>query len=447
MLGKEEFGSVYARVRAGGINKKYAIGFIVKEHEWLRYRSLQYTTSAIMTSIGIKYGQFASILAQIKSTLEDNFEPTKASAIIRAIKSSVLNWEELNVKMPVGKGKIAFIKYLDEYIHSIETGKRLRKGKGTKITDGQVSNMKALKSTLVEYERERRRSLSLDDITMDFRNDFAQWCSGKGLSHNTMVAKLSRIRTVMIIAYENHLTTCSDHRNSDFVPSPEDVDHVYLTPEQIQEMLNMDLSSRESIIHYIDDAGYETMRRQGMINQLSPIRRMIIEQARDIFIVGCLTGQRVSDYSRIDSSRIRELNGIRFIQIVQQKTGKNVFTPMDKRVQNILDKYEGVLPVINYKIIIKIVKNIGEWLHWTYDASIDDSRLGSKKSKRFCDLLGTHTARRSFATNAYKAGVPLSSIMAVTGHESEKKLITYLRLEAEEKGMKAAKDLMGLMQI
>lgn len=120
---------------------------------------------------------------------------------------------------------------------------------------------------------------------------------------------------------------------------------------------------------------------------------------------------------------------------------------MDKRVQNILDKYEGVLPAINYKIIIKIVKNIGEWLHWTYDASIDDSRLGSKKSKRFCDLLGTHTARRSFATNAYKAGVPLSSIMAVTGHESEKKLITYLRLEAEEKGMKAAKDLMGLMQI
>ncbi|MCS2371002.1 tyrosine-type recombinase/integrase [Phocaeicola vulgatus] len=33
-------------------------------------------------------------------------------------------------------------------------------------------------------------------------------------------------------------------------------------------------------------------------------------------------------------------------------------------------------------------------------------------------MLLSHTARRSFATNAYKAGVPLPSIQAITGHSS-----------------------------
>lgn len=444
--GKEEFGSVYARIRTNGINKKYAIGFIIKEHEWLKYRSLQYTSSAIMTSIGIKFGQFSSILAQIKSALEDNFEPTKATAIIRSIKANVLNGEKLDVKMPIAKGKVSLIKYLEEYIISIETGTRLKKGKGTKISDGQVANIKALKTSLMNYERERRRTLSLDDITMDFRNDFIKWCDGKELSHNTIVSKLSQIRTVMIAAYESQKTQNAAFRHSEFVPVPKQVDHVYLNPTQIQEMLDMDLSSRESIAAYIEKADYPAMRKQGMQSRLSPKRCMVLEQARDIFIIGCLTGQRVSDYKRIDSSKVKEINGIRFVQIVQKKTGKNVFIPMDRRVKALIDKYDGELPDVNYKKIIDIVKLLGEWLHWTYKADIDESRLGSKKSSRFCDLLGTHTARRSFATNAYAANVPLSSIMAVTGHSTEQMLRRYLKLEDKEKAIIAAKDFKGILQ-
>ena len=37
---KEDFGAVYARVRSDGNNKKYSTGFSIKEHEWLKYRSL-----------------------------------------------------------------------------------------------------------------------------------------------------------------------------------------------------------------------------------------------------------------------------------------------------------------------------------------------------------------------------------------------------------------------
>ena len=47
-------------------------------------------------------------------------------------------------------------------------------------------------------------------------------------------------------------------------------------------------------------------------------------------------------------------------------------------------------------------------------------------------LVGTHTARRSFATNAYKAGVPPISIMKITGHTKESTFMKYIRVSSEE---------------
>ena len=46
--------------------------------------------------------------------------------------------------------------------------------------------------------------------------------------------------------------------------------------------------------------------------------------------------------------------------------------------------------------------------------------------------------RRTFATNAYKNKVSLSSIMVITGHSSEKMLRKYLKLDNEERAIMAA---------
>jgi integrase len=43
-------------------------------------------------------------------------------------------------------------------------------------------------------------------------------------------------------------------------------------------------------------------------------------------------------------------------------------------------------------------------------------------------LVSTHTARRSFATNMYLMGVPVLSIMKVTGHKSEKQFMEYIKI-------------------
>ena len=49
------------------------------------------------------------------------------------------------------------------------------------------------------------------------------------------------------------------------------------------------------------------------------------ELVRDIFLIGCFTGQRVSDYGRIEPEWVGTTrNGVRVIRLQQKKTGHNV---------------------------------------------------------------------------------------------------------------------------
>ena len=57
-----------------------------------------------------------------------------------------------------------------------------------------------------------------------------------------------------------------------------------------------------------------------------------------------------------------------------------------------------------------------------------------------CDIITTHTARRSAATNMYKAGIPSISIMRITGHTTEKAFMKYIKITAEENAELMAKN-------
>ena len=52
------------------------------------------------------------------------------------------------------------------------------------------------------------------------------------------------------------------------------------------------------------------------------------------------------------------------------------------------------------------------------------------------DLISVHTARRSFATNAYLQNVPTSSIMKITGHRTEKSFLKYIKISQEDNANK-----------
>jgi hypothetical protein len=47
-------------------------------------------------------------------------------------------------------------------------------------------------------------------------------------------------------------------------------------------------------------------------------------------------------------------------------------------------------------------------------------------------MLTTHTARRSFATNEFLEGTPTLTIMAITGHKTEKAFLKYIKLSSAD---------------
>ena len=306
-----------------------------------------------------------------------------------------------------------FNDFITQFIHECETGKRKKKGGTTNISPGTVKSYKGFQAQFKEYQSARLRVIDFSDLTLDFYNDFRLFLTDKEYSPNTIARMVKICKTICYAAEQLKLMDATNVRDG-FDVIYKDVDNVYLTEERIQELYEYNLSNRPAW-----------------------------EKIKDVFVVGCLTGQRVSDYKRINSKMIVTLtDGNKYIKLKQEKTGNIVYIPLDYRVATILDKYNGTLPKVYDQKINDHIKEIGEALGWTEIVEFDEQRgaMEYTAKKRFCDLLKTHTCRRSLATNMYKAGASLSSIMAITGHSSEQQLKTYLKLDESEKSMLAAKE-------
>ncbi len=60
------------------------------------------------------------------------------------------------------------------------------------------------------------------------------------------------------------------------------------------------------------------------------------------------------------------------------------------------------------------------------------------KYKKY-ERIMSHTARRSFCTNAYLAGLDSIDIMAISGHKTEKSFLKYIKVTKQEIALRIAK--------
>jgi len=64
-----------------------------------------------------------------------------------------------------------------------------------------------------------------------------------------------------------------------------------------------------------------------------------------------------------------------------------------------------------------------------------DEKISKGDLKKWL-VIRTHTARRSFATNAYLAGIPMRDIMQITGHRTTESFLKYIRVTKLETAQK-----------
>ncbi|MDN3654368.1 phage integrase SAM-like domain-containing protein [Ferruginibacter paludis] len=279
---------------------------------------------------------------------------------------------------------------------------------------------------LVEFKNATQTEVDFDTINMEFYNRFIQYLNKKGYTQtvsrrgqenvitkknyamNTIGGFIKAIKIFMNEAVDRNMTKNLEYRNRNFKVTDEEVDKIYLSQTEILNIYKIDFTNDKRL-----------------------------EKVRDLFVVGCYTGLRFSDLIEVRPENI--INGGSQIKIRTEKTSEIVVIPLHKFVKEIILKYNGSLPpVISNQKMNKYLKEIGEIAGIDNTLSIAITRGGKTENNSFSkfDLITTHTARRSFATNAYLMDVPSISIMKITGHTTERSFMKYIKISQEDNANK-----------
>lgn len=170
-------------------------------------------------------------------------------------------------------------------------------------------------------------------------------------------------------------------------------------------------------------------------------KRKAKESIRDLFVIGCLTALRYSDYSMLNKDNLQ--NG--YIVKRTKKTNVDVKVPVHDYVKEIFAKYNGQVPsglCIQYfnKYLKVIMKEIGLTDKVTYSYTRGGKLVTVTREK--WELISSHTARRSAATNMYLTGrMKTLEIMKLTGHRSEQNFFRYIRLTGDDTARSISGDM------
>jgi integrase len=293
----------------------------------------------------------------------------------------------------------ALIDFIDDYIKGNET--RLSASTNKPLTIQTQRKFILFRKYFIDYCKEIEQQISFDSIDLDFYEDFTRFLQDKNLAPNTIGKFINCLKTILNEATAKGINKNLNYKDSKFKIIKQEVDNVYLTEEEIKKIELVELPQNLNIV-------------------------------REMFLIGCYTGLRYSDFSRLTIDNVTK-DG--YINIVQQKTGKSVVIPL-------LSDYVGRLIEnrTNYKSVTNQALNRGIKdvcrLAGINDKSIKEIIKGGKtisETVEKWELVSTHTARRSFATNMIKRGVPAQVVMAITGHHSEQSFRKYLKLNNIEK--------------
>ena len=234
----------------------------------------------------------------------------------------------------------------------------------------------------------------------------------EGLSKNYIGKLVKLVKSVLRFAEAQGETVHQAYRTREFRVLSEDVAHIYLTEDEIGLIQDLDLRDSPSLAN-----------------------------TRDLFVVGCYTGLRYSDFSKLSEDDIKLHDGVRMFEVRSQKTSVRVSIPVHPCVEEILRARNGYLPRFqNDQLMNRNLKKLGEMAGLLEKVEIERTEGGNMRVQAVpkYKLLATHTARRSFCTNAYLKGLDTLDIMAISGHKTEQNFLRYIKVTRPQRAKRIA---------
>lgn len=333
----------------------------------------------------------------------------------------------------VSRTKAFYTQVIDDFRNDVERTHRPQSTIGSAFSEfiahsrshnSDITGARMRPSTLETYEVTLRQiehvGLSGDPVTeidMEWYREFVSRseAGGRGnrpLSKNYIGKHVKNIKRVLAFTSEHGEDVHPAYRSRGFKVLKEESTSVWLTLDELDTLRNLDLSGQSGL-----------------------------NRTRDLFLIGCYTGLRVSDLQRLDASSRFSLNGVECFSLNQRKTGQRVAIPVHPVVKDILDRNGDTPPPSQHEQVMnRNLKRIGQLMELTQPErtiiTLGGRETASERPK--WSLLTTHCARRSFCTNNYLSGTDVLTIMAISGHKTEKSFRRYLKLGPEDYAQRMA---------
>mgnify|MGYP002623146022 CR=1 FL=1 len=151
------------------------------------------------------------------------------------------------------------------------------------------------------------------------------------------------------------------------------------------------------------------------------------EWAKDIFLLECTTGQRISDLKRLGNNVVEGPNGILYVDILTEKESKPVRAHIlfDIARKILIDKYKFNLPQISENDINKRIKDIacraGITRLWTKTRQYagDTSGKAIANKQPLYKFITTHVGRHTFDCLLKMRGYSYEEIKHYAGHDTD----------------------------
>ncbi|MFV0419884.1 MAG: tyrosine-type recombinase/integrase [Dysgonomonas sp.] len=312
--------------------------------------------------------------------------------------------------------KIHLVDYIKYFIEKSKVSRVNSRGRA--IGKRTIQDYEKTLHKLENYEKLTRRRVKHLNIDLQFHGDFIRYCREyELLSENTIGGEIKNIKTFLHSAELDGIKVNQDFKRRDFYQPNDDTHDIVLDESEIQVIAEYDFNSSPRL-----------------------------DNVRDWLIIGLWSGLRVGDLLSLTHKNVEKRIAGEYIVTTPRKTkdttNTQVVIPIHPNVKSILEKRNGNFPdKISDQKFNDYIKEVAEKAGLTEvvegacmqeaTAKNIDGTTRTIYRKKFGkypkhQLVTSHTCRRSFATNLY-GKVPNFVIMAITGHQSERIFLKYIK--------------------
>ncbi len=319
--------------------------------------------------------------------------------------------DELTGKIEREK-KMTLFEFIERYIKESEN--RINPKTGLKISYRSIQEYNTTFKNIKEFQKLNNEPLDWIDISLNTFKDFRDYLTTeKNYAVNNTAKHVDNFRQFLREAKDEKFEfDYSVLANKKITVAREDAINVVLSEDELAHIEKLELTG-------------------------------IKDKVRDLFLISCWTGLRISDFTNIKSYNIKHRETGDFIELYQQKTHNRVSIPCFPVVKNILNKWNDELPKVSDQKINMHIKEICRAAKINEKKEKQITKGGKRISivQEKWEFVTAHTGRRTFCTMFAKKGVPLKSIMKISGHRKESVFLKYLVLTEQELGDLFSKSL------